>query len=686
MGDPDAHTEKPIGSISEKAHTIAPDTPVSHIKTFFDRNKPVSAVVILDAERICGLVMNIHLNYQLSQRYGFSLFYEKPITNVMDKSPMLVDYHDSIEDVAAAAMERNESRLYDHIIITRDSRLYGIVPVRKILNALVRFQLQQSLYLKQQNLQLQMETVKKERLIKTLQESRKMFQLVIDTIPHAVFWKDIKSRYLGCNLAFARDAGFDDTQSIHHLTDYDLPWTDKEAQLFIGQDRRIMSQNCPELNVRQVQTNFRGEKRFLNINKIPLHDQEQRVVGVLCFYQDITQRLRDDNRRSELEKQLARAQKMEAIGRLAGGVAHDLNNILSAIVNYPELIMMDLPKDSALIPSLKSIQNAGERAAAVVQDLLTLARRGVMKHDLLHLNTLLFQYLDSPEGLMLKRDYPGIDIHISCAPDLLPINGSSVHLVKTIMNIVHNAVESISGTGQVHISTQNRYIDAAVQGYDSVNPGDYVILSVTDTGSGIDPDDLERIFEPFYTKKKMGRSGTGLGMSVVWGTVKDHNGYIHVGSEPEKGTTVTLYFPSRPSDVVPKTEPRMPLDLQGQGESILVVDDVTEQREIAANYLKRLNYHVKTVDNGEAAVSYLRSNTASLLVLDMIMEPGMDGLETYMRILEIHPGQRAIITSGFSESNRVKEAKMLGVGSYLRKPYQFQELGMAVKNELKKSA
>jgi CheY-like chemotaxis protein len=208
------------------------------------------------------------------------------------------------------------------------------------------------------------------------------------------------------------------------------------------------------------------------------------------------------------------------------------------------------------------------------------------------------------------------------------------------------------------------------------------MLQVKDYGSGIAEEDLNRIFEPFYTKKKMGRSGTGLGMAVVWGTVQDHNGYINVESLVDKCTTFEIYIPVTREPIEDKAE-TVPLDsYAGRGEKILVIDDVQEQREIASTLLTRLQYEVATVPSGEAALEYLKDHSADLLVLDMIMDPGMDGLDTFIEILKINPNQRAIIASGYAENERVKEAQRLGAGTYIRKPYTVEKIARAVRAEL----
>jgi CheY-like chemotaxis protein len=251
------------------------------------------------------------------------------------------------------------------------------------------------------------------------------------------------------------------------------------------------------------------------------------------------------------------------------------------------------------------------------------------------------------------------------------------------MNLIANAAEAQPAGGLIEISTESRFLDYPIRGYNTVNEGEYILLRVKDSGEGIDDEDLDHIFEPFYTKKIMGRSGTGLGLAVVWGTVQDHHGYIDVTSTKGDGTTFDLYFPLSRERV---TEKSLGIDLasiKGNRETLLVVDDMESQRKIAAHLLGHLDYQVHTVDSGEAAVQFLEKNTVDLVILDMLMGIGMDGLETYREILKRHPRQKAIIASGFAETARVKEAQRLGAGAYIKKPYVIATLGRAIKEELR---
>jgi nitrogen-specific signal transduction histidine kinase len=385
----------------------------------------------------------------------------------------------------------------------------------------------------------------------------------------------------------------------------------------------------------------------------------------------------------ENEEKITRLKKMESLGLLAGGVAHDLNNVLSGIVSYPELILMDLPDDSKFRKPIETMKEAGNRAAAIVQDLLTMARGVATTKEPLNINKQIHDYLNSPEFEKLKQFHPSVTVKTNLDPQLLNTNGSHVQIRKVIMNLVSNASESIEGSGNVIISTMNRYVDRPLMGYDDVNIGEYSILSVSDDGSGISSDDLERIFDPFYTKKVMGRSGTGLGLSVVWNVVQDHEGYINVITG-ENGTTFELYFPITREEVSDLTQVVSIDDLKGDGELILVVDDVESQREISCSILDTLGYKSFAVSSGEEAIEYLKEHKADLILLDMIMDPGINGRKTYEGIIKINPNQKAVIVSGFTETDEVNKIQKLGAGQYLKKPLTLEKIGLTLKKELEK--
>ena len=409
-----------------------------------------------------------------------------------------------------------------------------------------------------------------------------------------------------------------------------------------------------------------GKTTFLRYLVSPLTDSGGRTYAALSIIEDITEA------RSR-EEQLRRAQKMESLGLLAGGVAHDLNNVLSGIVSYPELILLDLPAESPLQKPITTIQQSGHRAAEIVQDLLTLARRGVVNMEVGNLNRIVSDYLASPEFEKLMSFHSGVKIETRLADDLLSVACSAIHIKKTVMNLVTNAAEAQPDGGRIVVRTENRYVDRTAEGQANARKGDFVVLTVADKGVGITPDDLNRIFEPFYTKKVMGRSGSGLGMAVVWATVQDHEGTIDVTSVEGEGTVFELYFPATRQKPA-ADEAAVPMDVyMGEGETILVVDDIEEQRTIITQILERLNYRPASVSSGETAVAYIENHPVDLVLLDMIMEPGIDGLDTWRRIIDVRPGQKAVIVSGYSETERVKKAIERGVRQVVKKPYAHRE-------------
>jgi PAS domain S-box-containing protein len=403
---------------------------------------------------------------------------------------------------------------------------------------------------------------------------------------------------------------------------------------------------------------------------------------IVSVFDDITAQKKAESEKQTMEYRLQRAQKMEAIGLLAGGVAHDLNNILSAVVGYPELLLLDLPKDSELQQPLRAIKEAGERATAVVADLLTVARGVASVKEVRDLNALVLDYLQSPEFLKLQSRHPHVLFEQQLAATLPAILCSPVHVKKSIMNLVTNAAEAIDNRGLVTLSTKTYSPDPKWAKEHGLEPREYVVLSVSDTGSGIEEKDIDHIFEPFYTKKVMGNlSGTGLGLSVVWNTMLDHQGSVMV-SRKEGKTVFDLHFPATIETIPAIGKQVRDMNLQGKGEKILVVDDEPRQRNLSRSMLELLGYTVVCMDSGENALLYLQSHRVDLVLLDMLMDPGINGRQAYEQMIKINPGQKAIIASGFSESDDVKAALALGAGGFIQKPYSIDQLGRAIKEAL----
>ncbi|WP_310599343.1 response regulator [Desulfobulbus sp.] len=383
-----------------------------------------------------------------------------------------------------------------------------------------------------------------------------------------------------------------------------------------------------------------------------------------------------------LMEKLADAKRMESLGLMASSVAHDLNNIMAGIITYPELLLMDLGDTFQYREELLMIREAGKRAAAVVNDLLTVARGATCKKEAHNVNDIIADYLKSVEAKELCQRFPEVQITPYLEGKLHSINCSAIHLAKSIMNLMNNAAEAIQGKGRITISTKNVRFTAPYLGYEPIEPGDYVMISVEDDGPGISPQDITQIFSPFYSKKVMGRSGTGLGLAVVWNTVHDHGGFLDVASS-DKGSLFFMYFPTSKLNAPRPVQPIQVLSLHhGNGEKILVVDDQKSQREIASRLLARLGYHPLTAQSGEEAIEYIKHTPVDLVILDMMMDPGINGCETYERILRHVPGQKAIITSGYSNAENIGRAMELGISQFVKKPYSLHELAQALQVEI----
>ncbi|MBT3257693.1 MAG: PAS domain S-box protein [Deltaproteobacteria bacterium] len=522
------------------------------------------------------------------------------------------------------------------------------------------------------------DVTEQKRTEQRLLKSEKGYRDLFDSITDLIYTQDLNGRFITVNRGMCNVFGYERDEFIGRpASDFMKP----EVRPFF--ESGYLEQIKTKGSLEGISSYFakNGDKIYIDYRSslVELDDGEPYISGT---GRDVTEHVLSQREIKRLQNQILQSQKMEAIGLMAGGVAHDLNNILSGIVSYPELLLMDLPEESPLRKPIITIQECGMRAADVVADLLTVARGVAMGKEVSNLNVQIEGYMNSVEHQQLAATYPFVTFKTEIDPDLLNMSCSPTHIKKILMNLVANASEAIEGSGIIAIATTNQYLEA-LKGYGDVRIGEYAVLAVSDNGSGITPVDLERIFEPFYTKKVMGRSGTGLGLAVVWNTVQDHKGYINVKSS-EQGTIFELYFPVTRQAMAAEKE-AVPLEnYLGHGEKILVVDDEEKQREIACGMLTKLGYSAEAVSSGEDAIEYVKEHLVDLIVLDMVMPKGINGRETYEAIIKIHPGQKAIIASGFSETEDVKMAQKLGAGQYIKKPYILEKIGVSIREELEK--
>ncbi|MEN8199811.1 MAG: response regulator [Thermodesulfobacteriota bacterium] len=538
---------------------------------------------------------------------------------------------------------------------------YGSL-VQKIINL--------NLSLEKSNLELEQRV--QERTAR-LEESGQRLQRILDKAPVGILIADVKAMHfqyanpticemLGYSKGDLVDMPLD---AIHPPADIDQVKKTFQEQ---AEGERVIATDIPFQ--RKNGTFFEGD-----VITAPIEIEEQACL--IGFIIDITER-------KKLEMQLRRSQKMEAIGLMAGGVAHDLNNILAGIVSYPELMLLKLPQSSEQRRPLEAIKSAGERAAAVVADLLTVARGVAVTLETHNVNDLIRDYLASPEWTKLASMHPEVACSLQLEAEQSTISCSPMHISKSLMNLLINAMEAMNYKGEIRISTRNQWMEPTGGRDDDLTTGLYLVISVQDNGPGIAPKDLDNIFEPFYTKKVMGQSGTGLGLAIVWNTLQDHHGKIFTESD-EEGTSFHLYFPVNNGTPDSQPEKSEHESLYGTGEHILVVDDEPQLRDIASQILRTLGYKVDSVGSGELALDFLEHHRVELLIIDMLMEPGMNGRESYEEIVARFPGQKAIIASGFAENEDVRTALQLGATSFLKKPFSVEQLGQAVRDALTNS-
>lgn len=374
-----------------------------------------------------------------------------------------------------------------------------------------------------------------------------------------------------------------------------------------------------------------------------------------------------------LQQQAARAERLETVGNISAQVAHDLNNLLTPIVAYPDMILALLDDDHRAIRFIEDIKRHGERIAEINQQLLTLSRRGHYNLEPLSLNAVL------KEVTRLITTPQQVHVKLELSDDLLTISGGESQLSRVFSNLLLNAMDAMGNQGEILVKSYNAYLDAPIIGYERVERGEYAVVSISDNGTGIEKEHLSRIFDPFFTTKTASKvHGSGLGLSVVRNVIRDHQGYIDISTGPT-GTTFTLYLPATRSDELNHMDAHP--DFQGH-ENILVVDDDLLQFNVLDELLSSLGYHVSYAGTPEKAISMCQKTPYDILVLDMVLDSDMDGVDVFLQVRKFRPEQKAIIISGFAESHRVKAGLNAGIGSFVRKPLTLDKIAHAIREEL----
>lgn len=395
-------------------------------------------------------------------------------------------------------------------------------------------------------------------------------------------------------------------------------------------------------------------------------------LGGISLYEDITEK-------KKLEAQLQQAQKMEAIGTLAGGIAHDFNNMLQAISGYTQILLMGKEASDPDYEKLEAIEKSAQRASDLTKRLLIFSRKVESKLRPVVLNQEIEQV-----SKMLERTIPKmINIELYLAENLKIINADPTQIEQIIMNLGVNARDAMSDGGRLIFETESVILDEQYcKTHLGARPGQYVKLSISDTGHGMDREILSHIFEPFYTTKETGK-GTGLGLAMVYGIVKNHGGYIMCYSEPGEGTTFKIYFPIIEKEIKTMESKEEKVPIKGGSETILLVDDEEAIRELSEDILTRFGYTVFIAPDGESALEIYSQNKEeiNLIILDIIM-PGMGGRHCLEKLLKMNPRLKVIIASGYSINGPTKEVLEAGAKGFISKPYDMRGMLKTVRKIL----
>jgi signal transduction histidine kinase len=409
----------------------------------------------------------------------------------------------------------------------------------------------------------------------------------------------------------------------------------------------------------------------LSLFAAPLSGADRRVNGILSMLVDVTER-------RELEQRLAQSQKMESVGQLAGGVAHDFNNLLTAILGNCEMTLGDLPPADPRRSGIEDIRVAAVHAAALTRQLLAFSRRQILQPKVLNLNAAVRETLEML-GRLIGED---IELATELQTDLGNTRADPVEVGQVIMNLSVNARDAMPDGGKLTIRTANLDLELDTAGHDdAIEPGRYVVLSISDSGTGIDEHTREKIFEPFFTTKDKGK-GTGLGLSTVYGIVKQSGGHISLESRADIGTTFKIYLP-RVEEAVDVDEPSQAAVSKGGPETILLVEDEESLRRPISKLLGRQGYTVLVARDGRQALEICQAydGAIDLMVTDLVM-PGMSGLELGERVADLRPEMKVLYTSGYSDAaignNRVLAADL----EFIQKPYTAAELDRRIRELL----
>lgn len=489
-------------------------------------------------------------------------------------------------------------------------------------------------------------------------EAKNLLKLVLDTIPVRLFWKDLNSVYLGCNVLFAQDAGYQVPEELIGLDDYDMVWKE-QAEMYRRDDLEVMNSGKPKWRYGETQTTPAGKQIWLATSKVPLRDADDTIIGILGAYEDITQR-------KWAEEELLKAQKLESLGLLSAGIAHDFNNILMVILGNISFAKMQLsPRDKAY-QRLVDAETASLKAKNLTQQFLTFSKGGAPVKNAISAAYLVRNYGHfALSGTTATCDY-------SLPDDLWKIAADEGQIGQVITNILINADQSMPEGGTIRVEGENVVVTEE-HGL-PLRQGNYLKISFKDTGNGIPEEYLGKIFDPYFTTKAAGR---GLGLASAYSIMNKHEGCIVVESSADAGTTVTLYIPALTSQESPPEVEELET-LVGTGK-ILIMDDDAMILQIVGAALEDLGYEVAVAHDGQAAVAmyadaWQTAQPFDAVITDLTVPGGMGGKEAVRQLLKIDPRAKVIVSSGYCNDPVMADYQSYGFSGMIAKPYCLTEL------------
>ncbi len=496
-----------------------------------------------------------------------------------------------------------------------------------------------------------------------LSRSRSTLRGVLDHIPQRVFWKDSDLVYLGCNRALAADLGLHEPSDLVGKTDFDLHSEDL-AQSYRAADFAVMQQDQARVAFEEPGIRPDGSPMWLRTSKVPLHDEAGRISGVLGTYEDVTAHKLAKLEIERLDAQLVQAQRLETIGKLASGVAHEFNTIMTAIIGQSELLLSYLPTAGSPRKSVTEIRKAAERAASLTRQLLAYGRKQMLRPEILDLNTILAGLTASIRHLLGGN----IEIRLLEGAGLHPVRVDADQIEQVIINLAMNAADAMPQGGRLTIETANATLLAGDLGDNAeLKPGEYICLSISDTGTGMTETVKAHLFEPFYTTKEVGQ-GTGLGLSTCYGIIKQTGGHISVRSEPGQGATFKIHLPRFDGPAANAT-PAAPAGSTRGREVILFVEADPVLRNATINVLRKAGYAVEAAADASAALNVAgRMPLLDLLITEGDM-PGMSGTQLRACLFSDQPALKTLFTSTRKYEACVRDNMVSAGDEFLPKPY-----------------